>query len=300
MPTRIEAYVLLNGAWSPDAMDFAAALSARFPGIGRVRGKQAEAGSGTPHTVSVDGATVQISVVNAPYPTEQLMPPLRLMEDIDPEPAARAQVAYAMLSSEWPDIEGEEQAEAKAEIALAFSALLTLVTAQVMRDAPSLLAFWTESWRLRTAEEMDAAADGVMQGKPPFDLWYSLAEIKGSRAGGDDMRGTMSFGLRPFCGREIEVAPAPVSAAATEALARGMAKRLIEGKRVEDYEALPHPALEEPAVVRLADRFMRPRQPVVLIVPPGAGIDSESLQAKKSGGASRSAGLVSRLFGGRR
>ncbi|MEL6768551.1 MAG: hypothetical protein AAFP17_15325 [Pseudomonadota bacterium] len=300
MTTRIEAFVLLNGGWKPDAMDFAADLGARYPGIGRVRGKQAEEGSGTPHVIGVDGASVQMSIVNAPYPTEQLLPPLRLIEHVDPEPVARAQAAYVMLSAEWPDIDAEEAPVECAEIAGAYSALLTLVTAMVVRQAPSIAAFWTESWRFWTAEQIEAAADGVMRGEPPLSLWYSLAEIKGAKAGGGDMRGAMSFGLKPFCGREVEVAPAPLGAVTVQMLAKEMAERMIAGERIEDHEPLHRPGMEEPAVVRLADRFMRPRQPVVLVVPPGAGIDAQSLESKKAAGAARSGGLVSRFFGGRR
>ncbi|MEM8761040.1 MAG: hypothetical protein AAGE83_12085 [Pseudomonadota bacterium] len=300
MTTRIEAFVLLNGGWKPDAMDFAAALGARYPGIGRVRGKQAEEGSGTPHVISVDGAALQMFVVNAPYPTEQLLPPLRLIEHVDPEPVARAQVAYVMLSAEWPDLGEDASPAERAEIAGAYSALLTLVTAMTMREAPALAAFWTESWRFWSAEQVEAAAEGVMRGEPPFSLWYSLAEIKGARAGGGDMLGAMTFGLKPFCGREVEVAPAPVGSQIVQALAKGVAERMLSGALVEDHEALMQPGLMEPAVIRLADRFMRPRQPVVLVVPPDAGIDAQTLESKKAAGAARGGGLVSRFFGGKR
>lgn len=296
MATRIEAYVLLNGSWKPDAAEFAAVLEARYPGIGRVEATGAEEGSGRPHVFSVDGAAVQMSIVNAPYPPEQLTPPLRLVEHVDPEVPARMQVAYAILSAEWTPLEGEDAARANAEIAGAYNALLTLLAATVASEAPSVATFWAESWRIKTEEEMAEAASALMRGRPPYDLWYSLAELKGARVGGAEMRGMMSFGLKVFCDREVELAPAPVTPVTAHALSRIVAERLLTGELVEDREPLAHEALEEPAVIRLADRFMRPRQQVVLLVLPGATINSETLEPKRQVGAARG-GLVSRLFG---
>ncbi|MEM6679159.1 MAG: hypothetical protein AAF675_14940 [Pseudomonadota bacterium] len=295
MTPRLEAYVLLNGPWKPDAGEFATVLEARYPGIGRVRGDAPEEGSGMPTVFTVDGAAVQVSMVGAPYPPEQLEPPMRLLEHVDTEEVARAHVAYMMISTEWTASDDPDDAGENAEMAAAYAALLTLVTATVAEEAPALAAFWTESWRFVSIDEIKEAAAAVMRGEPPLSLWYALAEVKGARAGGGDMRGMMSFGLRAFCGREIEVAPAPLSAMAAQGIARDLAERIFAGDLPEDHAALPHDALEAPAVLRHAERFMRPQQPVALIVPPGASIDVETLEPKRSGGGNRG-GLVSRFF----
>ncbi|MEL6198454.1 MAG: hypothetical protein AAFT19_11445, partial [Pseudomonadota bacterium] len=254
--TRIECFVLLRLGWRSPVEDLCGKISERFPMLESVTGVAAEPDSGMPDKITIDGATVSLSVVNAPYPPESLLAPVRLIEHVDPEGLASAQLAYVMLSAEAP--------EGSAELAEAYSALVTMVASVVASDAPSVACFWSESWRLISPADMINAAERIVDGDFPRDLWISFAEVKGARAGGPGNRGILSFGLRVFTGREVEVAPAPLPLSTVEALARGMAYRLIDEQTPIDFDALQHPGVDGPVVLRVADTFLRPRQPVLV------------------------------------
>jgi hypothetical protein len=281
----------LKLGWKPELGEVCAAIERRFPEIGRVRASAAKPDSGVADTFLIDGATVSMSIVNAPYPPEQLIPPVRLVEHVDADAVGRAHLCYVMLSAEAP--EGIEWAQA-------YSALVTLVASVVAEEAPALAAFWASSWALRTPEGLREAADEIMAGGVPRSFWVSLAEVRSAKVNGIEMRGMMSFGLRPFAGREIELAPAPISLAAARAFSEKLADRMLAGEMPEDWETIAIAGHEKPAVVRLAERFMRPSQPVALIVAHGATVDPETLKPRKGGIAAKGGGgLVSRLFGGR-
>lgn len=286
MTRRIEAFILLRTGWRPEIAAFAKAIEDRFPEIGPVAGHAAAAESGTPDRLEVDGASVALSVVNAPYPPEQLLAPVRLIDHVDPDALVATQLAYVMLSAEAP--------EGEAEIVEAYAALVTLVAATVTAEAPALAAFWSESWRLLAPPEMARAAERVMEGDPPRDVWISFAELRGQRAGGGANRGLMSFGLRAFCGREVEVAPAPMTLAEAEAMARTVVARMLDGPAIADGESLEHEGRVAPATLRLADRYLRPRQPAVVVVVPDAVVAADTLEPKEQ---AKRGGFVGRLFG---
>lgn len=285
--TRVECFVLLRMGWHPPVEELCEKIRERFPMLESVTGVGAEADSGMPDKITIDGATVSLSVVNAPYPPESLLAPVRLIEHVDPDGLASAQLAYVMLSAEAP--------EGSAELAEAYSALLTLVASVVAGDAPSVACFWSESWRLVSPADMINAAERIVDGDFPRDLWISFAEVKGAKAGGPGNRGLLSFGLRVFTGREVEVAPAPIPLATAEALARTIAYRLIDEQKPIDFDTLSFSGLEEPVTLRFAETFLRPRQPALVAVPGNSVYGADTLEPKDAG---KRGGLMGRLFGG--
>ncbi|MEO1775331.1 MAG: hypothetical protein AAFS07_10300 [Pseudomonadota bacterium] len=287
--TRIQSIILLRLGWRPPIDEFCAKITARYPILESVSGLAAEADSGMPDAILIDGARVSMSIVNAPYPPEQLLAPVRLIEHVDPTGLVNAQLAYVMLSAEAP--------EGNTELAEAYAALVTLVSAVVAEDAPSVACFWSESWRLVTPAEMSAAADQLLAGELPRDLWISFAEIKGERAGGEGNRGLLSFGLRVFAGREVEVAPAPIPLATAEGLARLLSDQLIDEVKPIDFDQIRYPGFSETVTLRLAENFLRPRQPALVALPESSLFSADTLAPKAS---ARRGGLVSRLFGGSR
>ncbi|MEL6266368.1 MAG: hypothetical protein AAFR52_12095, partial [Pseudomonadota bacterium] len=232
MANRQECFVLLRTGWRPGMAEFSGMIRARYPELGRVAGTDGPPDSGMPSTVLIDGITISMSIVNAPYPPEALLSPTRLIDHVDPEPLVANQAAYVLLAVEGPDIDpqafGKAAAEAS-EIAQAYAALLTLAASVVAAEAPAMAAFWADSWRLVPPERLVEAGEGIMDGRLPWELWTSFAEVKGARAGGGDNRALISFGLRKFAGREVEVAPSPIPLVEAEKLAQAMVGRLIAG-----------------------------------------------------------------------
>ncbi|MEM9783341.1 MAG: hypothetical protein AAF899_12815 [Pseudomonadota bacterium] len=297
MANRQECFVLLRMGWRPPLAEFAATMQKRFPELGRIAGTDAPPDSGMPGTLLVDGVSISMTIVNAPYPQEQLFAPVRLLNHIDPESLLANQLAYVLLAVEGPDIDVSrigKAAEAQADTAAAFAALLTLTASAIAGEAPAIACFWADSWRLVQPEMMVEAGERVMEGDLPHDIWVSFAEVKGPRAGGGENRAMMSFGLRKFCGREVEVAGAPMSLAAMERVALQLCDRMRAGDGPIDYDGFDMGGGGR-CVLRLAERFMRPRQPAVVAVPPDSAVDAETLELKNA----KRGGIAGRLFGKR-
>lgn len=297
MANRQECFVLLRTGWRPPLAEFAAAMQKRYPELGRIAATDAPPDSGMPGTVLVDGVSVMMTIVNAPYPQEQLFSPVKLLNHVDPESLLASQLAYVLLAVEGPDVDmtriGKAAAD-QADTAAAYAALLTLVASVVAAEAPATACFWAESWRLMPPDVMVDAGERVMEGELPLDVWISYAEVKGTRAGGGDNRAMLSFGLRKFCGREVEVAGAPMSLAAMEKLASKLADRMRSGEAPIDHDGYDASGGNR-GILRLAERFLRPRQPVVVAVPPDSNIDAETLEPK----GTKRGGIAGRLFGRR-
>ncbi|MEM6489611.1 MAG: hypothetical protein AAF677_15300 [Pseudomonadota bacterium] len=310
MANQIECFVLLRGGWKPTVEAFCATLDARYPALAPFTGEAGDPEAGLPYRLLVDGAEVTMTVVNAPYPPEQFYPPIRLTETADVDALVEMQLAYVLLSATAPQMEpapGEDDpahepptthvgGDPSVELAEGYAAAVTLVASVVAAASPSLAAFWRASWRLVPCEVLHKAAERVMAGDPPRDLWVSTAEIRGQRAGGGDNLAMTTFGLRRFVGREVELSPAPVAKPAAEALVRELVGKLLDGQAFEDRASVVHPKMNESATLRLADRFLRASQRAAVLVLPSSIHDAETLTPKR--GAAKRGGFVNRLFGG--
>ena len=289
MSIRLEAFVLLKKAWKPDLGAIMAELDWRYPQAGRTRVRRDGATNEAAGTIYVDGAPVEIALVNAPYPAEQLNPPMRLI-DREGAIAASGHSAYILVSVTSPSDE--------LDWIKVHAALLTLVTTVVAVKSGAVCVFWSESWACITPEQLEEAAGAVMRGEPPVEFWVSFAQARPARVAGEAMSGIASFGLRPFVGRELEIAPIPAMPTGAVGCLRAAARRLLTVEwEPWDRQAVKLNSFAEPLTVRFIDAgFMRRGVPAMVLIAPDASVDAETLGRKPGAAEGRRAGVLGRLF----
>lgn len=291
MAIRIDAYVLLSRAWKPDYEAIASEIEWRYPQIGKARVKRGSAGP-SQATLVVDGAPVEMSYVSAPYPADQLHPPMRTIGH-DPDAVDRltlGQSSYVMISAVSP--------ASGLDWARALAALATLVASAVAGRTESIAILWPDSWACLAPAAFEDAAGAILRGEAPLSVWCAFAHSNPARVGGADMTGVASLGLRTYVGRELELAPTVATPREAERGIEEAARRLISGKWApEDNEALSLDSFKQPLSVRIADDgFLRTGVPAVVLVAPDAAIDAVTLTRKRGVGKVAGAGLFGQLF----
>ncbi|MCL5778869.1 hypothetical protein M1105_18000 [Limibaculum sp. FT325] len=293
MSIRIDAYVLLRRSWRPDFDAVAAEFEWRYPQIGRPRLRRSQ-GSETQATMVVEGAPVEISVVGAPYPPEQLHPPLRTLGH-DAEAVERltaGHAAYVVIST-FCEAEG-------LELACAHAALVTLVASVVAAKAEAMAVMWPDSWACMDPEAFEEAAASVLRGQPPLNLWLAFAHSNPAAVGGAEMTGIASLGLRTFLGRELELAPMPSISGEAIGCMREAARRLLSGEWLpHDFGEIALRSFATPLGVRLAEEgFLRRGVPAIVLVAPDAAVELRTLQRKTAqpAAAAGNGGLFKRIF----
>ncbi|MBK0398073.1 hypothetical protein H0I76_02635 [Limibaculum sp. M0105] len=294
MSIRVEAYVLMKRAWRADFEGVASDFEWRYPQIGKPR-LMRNRGNDHQAAIVVEGAQVEISAVSAPYPQEQLHPPMRTLghDAAEVDRLTEGQAAYAVVSTSF-DGDG-------LDINLAHAALVTLMTGVVAHRANALAVIWPDSWVCQTPKAFEDAAASVLRGQAPVNLWCAFAQSNPPQLGGAEMTGIVSFGLRKFIGRELELAPTPAVPGEAIACMREAARRLLAGEwEPADYGEIALKSFASPLGVRLADQgFLRPGMPAVVLVAPEAAVDLRTLARKtgKDAPAAEGAGLLKRIFG---
>ncbi len=264
---QFTATLLLERAWMPDIRAVAAAVGERFPMIGEVEAVPERS------AVRVDGAEVVLGPATERIPAERLVPPMRPVRAWDPEPAVRGHVAYLDIScgGDLPGLEGSE----------AYAAVVHFVAAATAGLAPVAAVFWSQGWALSAPDTFADRADELLTGKMPLGAWVSFSTVVPRGYDAAQATGMVTYGMRPFIGRELELAPRPgdprsawrcVGRIARMALDRGIS--LADGVRLR--------AAEEgwAMTVRERDFWLRRDEPAFVLVADNSIIDPETLKPR--------------------
>lgn len=289
MPIRFETYILLKKNWKPDFTALGEEIEWRYPDLGKARSKRSAGAGEGQGSIVLDGAEVKLWLVTDQFPKEQLISPARIIGQQDPEPLTAGHSCY-MLASVEAQAEGLDWARA-------YAAVLTLVASVVADKASALSIFWKDSWRTLTVAEFKEAAGAVACGRSPIDTWVSYAAMNPSKIGGPDMVGFETFGLRPFIGREIELAPCAVEVPEANAAVHAAVEAVLGRAHVfEDGDRFDFPSGRR-STVRLSDGFARMGIPAIVLVPDNAAVSADTLMHKPMArGAVGGNGFVSRLL----
>lgn len=231
MARHFTATVLLDRPWEPDPAALADAIRARFPQIGRI--EPGRAGAAGEATLDIEGAPVTLTAVPEPLQRERLVPPMKLIRNWQPGAAVRGHAAHIQIAcgGTLPGLDGAE----------AYAAAVHFVAATVCATAPARAVFWAGAW---TLNEPRAFADGarmILDGRMPLGAWIGFAAIVPRGYAPSDATGMVSYGMRPFIGRELELAPRPgdpqgawrcITRVARAILDRGLPLR--DGQRIAD------------------------------------------------------------------
>ena len=270
MPRQFTATILLEEPGEPDVEAIAATLAMRFPTIGRIGALPAAGGADG--AVTIDGARVTLRLADR-VPEEGFGPPLRLIRPWEPAPAIHRHAATLEVAcgGELPGLEGAE----------AYAAAVHFVATAACQVAPAAAVFWREGWAISEPEAFASGAESILSGCMPLSSWVGFAAIVPRGHAPEEATGMVTYGLRPFIGREIELAPRPggprnayrcVSRIARMALDRGVA--------LEDGQHLADPGGAFAVTVRERNYWLRPDHSAYVLVADDSFVDAETLKPR--------------------
>jgi len=266
MTIRFNALVLLSNPLGLDMEQTAQEMFLRHPALGPVE----YSGDEMTGTLTVDGATLSVAAVNGVYPESEFRPPLKLTTRTGNTPVSPKHNAYILISYEG---EGEGLEWAKA-----YAALVTLAAATFAQNPGVTGVFWPASYGLWSREQVTEAAEEIMTGQSPIDSWISFAQIAPNNVGRDDVLGVVTFGLKPFLGREIELAPEPISVQkALTSVYGAIWLMLDDGKVFTDGSRVSGPGIGGSYTIRDVEFWLRRGTPAYVLVGPDAVVDAETL-----------------------
>ena len=268
---RFTAIILLDDEWELDVEAVAATVALRFPTIGHVDARPGAA-LGQPGAVLIDGATVTMQMLPGRVPSDRLSPALEPVRGWDPEPAIRRHVGALEIScgGELAGLEGAE----------AYAAAVHFVATAACRVAAAGAVLWRDGWVLSSPEAFAAGAEMILGGHMPLHAWVSFAHIVPRGYEPADATGMVSYGMRPFIGRELELAPRPCNAREAQRAISRVARRALEsGLTLEDGQQLSDEG-ELPLTVRERTFWLRRDQSAYVLVAADSVVDAETLKPR--------------------
>lgn len=272
MSRHFTASLLLDRPWVLNIDAIASALRTLFPAVGVVDSVEGQAEDTDAGVLIVDGATVVVQSFDHPIPSQQLRPELRPLRADGAEDAAQAHQAYLSISAggALPGLEGAE----------AYAALVHFVAAAAVSITPSTAVFWNNGWALSRAETFSASANMLLQGKMPIGTWVSFAVIVPTGMQPAQATGMVTYGLRPFIGRELELAPRPCEArSAFQTLSTISRKILDTGAVLSDGVTVRSDDGSVSLLVRDRNYWLRRDSSAFVLVAEDAVVDPQSLKA---------------------
>ena len=272
MSRQFTAIVLLEDEWALDVEAVAATTRMRFPTIGRVDVRSSD-GPEPSGAVTIDGAVVTLHQLPGRVPPERLNPPLKPVRSWDAEPAIRRHVGAIEIScgGALPGLEGAE----------AYAAAVHFVATAACQVAPAGAVLWRESCAITEPAVFADCAEKILQGRMPLAAWVSFATIVPKGYAPEDATGMVTYGMRHFIGRELELAPRPGSPRdAWRCVSRIARMALDRGLKLEDGQHLADPKGEFEVTVRERTFWLRRDLSAYVLVSPDSVLDVETLKPR--------------------
>ena len=193
------ATLLLDQSWPLDVDHVARALIDRFPTIGKIDslpGQSEETG-----LLTIDHAQIVLQASETPIDTETAFPPLRVLRTWDPALAVDAHNAQISVScgGRLPGLEG----------GLAYAAATHFVATALAGICKPLAVLWEPARQIVEPGEFAMTAESLLTGTLPQAAWISYAPIAPEGEHQSTATGMVTYGMKAFIGRELELAPRP-------------------------------------------------------------------------------------------
>lgn len=273
MSRHFTATLLLETPWDLNIDAIAGALRTLFPAVGSVDSIPGQSMDTDAGVLVVEGATVVVQSIATPLPAEHLSPPMRPLRAKGAEEAIPAHRAHVVISAggALPGLEGAE----------AYAALVHFVATAALSITPSLAVFWNTGWALTRSETFSTSANMLLKGKMPVGTWISFASVVPSGMRPEDGMGMVTYGMRAFIDRELELAPRPCDARMAFQLTNGICRRVLnQGERLAD--GLRVAAEEGGPIMTVRERtfWLRRDLSAFVLIAEDAVVDSETLKAR--------------------
>src|SRR6056297_2528249 len=260
------AVVLLRRPWRADAGALAAWLHERYGALIPIA--TLLGADGGPAFLTVDGALVPITVIDAPYSADPAPHGLRPVRGWDPEAALGLHRAHLIVSCG-----GEREGP---DWMCAYATVVTIVAGALVRLAPAMAVVYPSSGAILPPQEAFAAARVAVRGVSPMEAWVTVAPVRPDTPGLEGHHGAVTTGLAPLAEREIEIAPLELPPEQAVARATGAAWRVLDGGGDPAAAIGPADDVVRP-VVRQVEAWLRPGVPATVIVDPSSPVDPETL-----------------------
>ena len=272
MSRYFSASILLERPWPLDMDRIARAVSERFPEIGEVDAVagQGDADSGV---LTIDHAQVVLQSADERVTEEAYRPPLKILRAWDPAPAVRRHRAHLRIScgGRLSGLDG----------ALAYAAATHFVAAAVAGITRPRAVLWEPARALVEPGDFAIGAETVLTGAAPLMSWLSYAPVVPEGHTPANATGMVTYGLKPFIGRELELAPRPGDPRAAYRCLGSVVRRLMKGGiTLRDGQRMIDAEAGVSLTVRERRYWLRREESVFVLVAEDSVVDPLTLQPR--------------------
>lgn len=275
MTRHFSAVVLLDSAWPIDIDAIAASVRARYGSIGHVDAIPGQSDTTVAGLIRIDGANVVVTATNARIDMHDLSPHLKVMRHWNPAEALARHTSSITIScgGGLPGLEGAE----------AYAAAVHFVAAAFVQIAPAVAVFWPKGYALTEPRAFLEAADTLLTGRIPVGAWISFAAVVPRGYDKKDALGMVTYGMRPFIGRELELAPRPGAARDAYKCLLSVARRLLDrGHDIADGHRLIGLDSSFDVTVRERNYWLRRDLSAYVLVADDAVVATETLRPREA------------------
>lgn len=237
MLRQFAATVLLDKPWSLEMDQIETAVKTRFPQIGQVDAVPGQVQAERSGILSIDGANVVLQEMDEAFPATSFAPGLKVLKTWDAGSVIRNHKAHLTVTCGGNALDGVEGAKA-------YAAACHFVTAAAATVAPARAVFWNTGWALTQAEPFVLSSELMLNSRMPLGTWISFATIVPKGYAPEEATGMVTYGMRPFIGRELELAPRPGSPQAAYRCISSVARNILnnglvlaDGQRVVESQS---------------------------------------------------------------
>jgi hypothetical protein len=144
------------------------------------------------------------------------------------------------------------------------ASVVTVIAAAIASMTPTIGVYWSNGGTVTEAGHFVQAAERLVAGRPPADLWVQLRWLDGSPTPeGERTLAVVTTGLSAFVGREVEFMPAPLPPAVIADRTLGTLTYLLtHGPVLKDEDSLGVSEKERIRVTHAAQGY-KPGVPVM-------------------------------------
>lgn len=273
MSNQFTAVLLLKAPWRLDADQIAAQLRVMFPQIGTVEVLPGQDSRPASALVSIDGGDIVIQSAAKRYDPALMEPPLKTLRVWDPAMVVAEHRAHVVVSC-GPSLGGGSKGVGDAK---AYAAAAHFVAAVVASCAPVTAVFWEPSYSLTRPADFIECTAVLLGGRMPIGCWLTYATIvpKGYRP--EDATGMVTYGLKPFIGRELELAPQSGSAKDAYRQVSFVARAILD-REAELQDGQTILGADSDLIVRERVYWLRRDQSAYVLLTDSAVVDHETLK----------------------
>ena len=271
MTGLFSALVIQDTAAMPDRVQLARVLDQHFVAGTEAPADLAEDGV---FALEMEGVLLAVERVDTPLPHDPLGAGVQPARPWPAGPVLDGHGAHLRVAAlETPDDAGEAKRAAR---------LCTIVAGIVTRITKARGLFVPSSGAVLPEVEALRAAHSAAAGVSPIEAWVTFYPLGPDADGEGRPHGALSHGIAPLLGREIEVAPVPITRRKALDRVYGLAWRVLDGAGPPaEGEELRDSEDHRIGTVRVVPGWLREGQPAWVIVGPEAVVEPRRLSLKK-------------------